>query len=229
MRLSRLRRLGAGGWPSIDWGFGIGLMAAASLASGQSENPAQGLQSSLSPIELEEIRLEPRELQAFELEDHRGDAFTREDLSGGWDFLMFGFTHCPDICPVHLAMLKQMRGELREADYAEADLPRVVLVSVDPKRDTPEHLARYVGHFDPSFVGASGEVAELKALESSLDAGHRIFSEDVEGTYDVMHTSAVYVLDPQARLVGQIRPPFNPRKLAAAFHVLRQGEAGHEQ
>lgn len=205
--------------------FALVLIVGHSPVQGQSLAPE--IKAAVSSAELAEIRREPTPIGAFVLRDQRGEPFSRDSLSGDWSLLMFGFTHCPDVCPVHLAMLKQMREELREAGYSEKTLPGVVLVSVDPQRDTPEQLGRYVAHFDPRFIGASGDPEQLELLEESLDAGHRIFSEDVSGNYDVMHTSSVYVIDPEVRLVGKISPPFSPQKLAAAFDALRLGERPH--
>ena len=95
------------------------------------------------------------------LQDHHGRAFTRERLDGVWTFLFFGYTHCPDICPSTLATLRRVERDLP----AHPPIPRQhVLVSVDPARDTVEHLARYVAAFGPEFLGVTGPDGELARL-----------------------------------------------------------------
>ncbi|MBL8491995.1 MAG: SCO family protein, partial [Rhodocyclaceae bacterium] len=92
-------------------------------------------------------------LPAFDFE-RAGGRFTNGDLTGRWTFLFFGYTQCPDICPTALALMAQVKAGIVEAKGAE---PQVAFVSVDPKRDTPALLARYVPHFDPAFIGAVGD------------------------------------------------------------------------
>ena len=96
----------------------------------------------------------PRPLPEFELIDQDGSPFTQAQLRGHWSVLFFGFTHCPDVCPTTLGVLAKARQEL--SDLPDELQPHVVLVSVDPKRDTPQQLASYVKFFDSSFTGVTG-------------------------------------------------------------------------
>ena len=140
-------------------------------------------------------------LQAFTLEDQNGRAFGLNRLRGRWTLLFFGYTHCPDICPVTLAVLENALSLMRKAD-ADAELPQVVFVSVDPKRDTPEHLGAYVSHFDPSFVGVTGSDANLAAFAGQLGALYVLGDADAEGQYSVDHTAALFLIDPRGHLVA---------------------------
>ena len=93
----------------------------------------------------------PRALPAFELVDQNGNPFGPARLSGRWTFVFFGFTHCPDVCPTTLFTLNEVVRQLE--DLPEDQRPAVLMVSVDPNRDTPDKLASYVPYFNPDFLG----------------------------------------------------------------------------
>ncbi len=113
-------------------------------------------------------------------------------FKGQYVFVYFGYTYCPDICPVTLMTLKHVREELAD----QGDRVQVIMVSVDPERDTPESLATYVGYFDDSFIGMTGEKAEIDALGEPFG----VYYEKGEGSeatgYLINHSALVYLLDP---------------------------------
>ena len=136
---------------------------------------------------------EPTPLPEFSLLDQSGNAVTRDSFTGQWDLVFFGFTHCPDICPATLQILDQVERQLADAD--QEPLPRIVLVSVDPERDTPEQMGRYVDYFGDGNLGVTGSIDELKKLTSALG----IYFEKRPGetdNYSVDHSAAVLVIDP---------------------------------
>ena len=94
-----------------------------------------------------------RPLPPMAFVDQNGQPFGPEQLRGHWSILFFGFTHCPDVCPTTLALLAQVEKKL--TDLPTEQRPHIVLVSVDPKRDTPERLAQYVKSFSPTFTGTT--------------------------------------------------------------------------
>ena len=108
----------------------------------------------------------PNALPDFELLDPLGNAVTRATFLDHWSLLFFGFTHCPDICPLTLQTLAAAQSEL--AADGQQPLPQIVLVSVDPERDTPELIGQYVAHFGTGNLGVTGSLAELKKLTSAL-------------------------------------------------------------
>jgi protein SCO1/2 len=142
---------------------------------------------------------EPRPLPAFTLRDERDEPFTRERLLGRTSLLFFGFTHCPDICPATLQQLALARKQLQEQDLAAEALPQIVLISVDPDRDTPEKLAEYVSYFGDGVVAATGSVEALTGLSSALGVwfGKEPSGED-EDDYTVSHSTAVLVIGEDA-------------------------------
>jgi protein SCO1/2 len=183
---------------------------------------SEQLETAAANAELDAYRIEPVQVAPFQLQDHTGSSFDHKRLEGRWHLLMFGFTHCPDICPLHLTFLNQASQKLKAAGYGDDAMPQVVMVSVDPERDSLEHLASYVSFFNDTFLGVTGEQDQIEALESRLDSGHRLFSPGVDGNYDVMHGSSVYLIDPQARVMARFQPPFKSQRIAAAYHRFSQ-------
>lgn len=130
----------------------------------------------------------------FSLVDEKGAPFTRADLRNQWSLLFFGFTHCPDICPATLQQLAIARSRL---DPGGGQFPQIILVSVDPERDSPEVLAEFVRNFGEGIKGVTGPDAELRKLTAPLGI-YFAASERVDGDYSVDHSAAVLLLDDDA-------------------------------
>lgn len=162
-------------------------------------------------------------LTAFALEDHHGKAFTLDRLRGRWTLLFFGYTHCPDVCPVTLSVLRNSVALMAEAD-ADAEPPQVVFVSVDPKRDTIEHLAAYVSHFNPRFLGVTGSDVNLKAFVRQLGVLYLLTDADANGDYLVDHTAALFLIDPRGHLVALFQAPHAADRLARDIPRIRELE-----
>ena len=152
----------------------------------------------------------PQPLEAFSLQDVSGAAFTRENLKGRWSLVFVGFTHCPDACPVTLAVIHAAKARLDEAATSRL---QTLFVSVDPERDTPSVLAEYVGYFDPDFIAATGSTSELARLCDSLGFGFVRVPQSA-GRYTIDHSTAVALIDPQARVAGYFTQPLDVGALA---------------
>lgn len=146
-------------------------------------------------------------LPEFSLRDHRNAPFTREDLRGRTSLVFFGFTHCPDICPATLQQLAVARKRMVE-QTGEAPAPEIVLISVDPERDTPAKLREYVEHFGDGVTGVTGEPDDLRKLTSALGIYHEKSGDGDD--YTVNHTTAVLVVDDAARLQAMFSAPHRP-------------------
>jgi protein SCO1/2 len=133
------------------------------------------------------------ELPEFSLLDHTGSPVDRHVFDGHWNLVFFGFTHCPDICPLTLQVLASARAQL--AEEAFEPLPRIVLVSVDPERDTPEKLAQYVGYFGDETLGITGDLAEMRKLTAALGIWFEKTAQD-GNNYAVDHSAAVLLIGP---------------------------------
>ncbi|MGY6630625.1 MAG: SCO family protein [Wenzhouxiangella sp.] len=161
----------------------------------------------------------PRALTDFELRTAEGERFTRADLEGQWNLLFFGFTNCPDVCPDTLAMLSQSMRQLELMRREEK--PQVVFVSVDPARDEGELLGDYVRWFNQDFIAVTGDEDQLEALSRQLGVVY-FFEEPDErtGFYNVDHSAAVLIVDPQGRLFGRFPHPLTPDDVTADLFQL---------
>jgi len=161
---------------------------------------------------------QPRPLPEFALTDHTGAAFGPARLRGHWTFLFFGFTHCPDVCPTTLQTLAQARAALE--DLSPDQRPAVVMVSVDPGRDTPAQLAGYVPYFDPEFLGVVGAEEALRPLTSSLGVAYG-YTPAADGVgYTVDHTAAIFLVDPAGRLAAVFGTPHRAGEIAADYRAV---------
>jgi protein SCO1/2 len=158
-------------------------------------------------------------LPDVQLIDQAGQEFGLAELRGDFSLLFFGFTNCPDVCPLTLKVLADARAEI--AARAPRFTPRVVFVSVDPSRDTPETIAAYLGNFDPEFVGVTATDARLEPLLRTL--GVSVQKHQHGGAnYTVVHNSTVYVIGPQAELIAVSSGPHDPATIAADYLKIRQ-------
>lgn len=163
----------------------------------------------------------PRALPEFLLTDHRRQPFGPDRLQGQWTLLFFGFTHCPDVCPTTLNTLSGMTTRL--ADLPPETRPAVVMISVDPTRDTVEKLAGYVPFFDPDFVGVTGDMGEIMALTRGLGVAFA-YQPARDGTeYTVEHTASVFLIDPRGRLAAIFNTPHRVEELDSEYReIMRQ-------
>ncbi|MHA6491718.1 SCO family protein [Pseudomonas borbori] len=161
-----------------------------------------------------------RTLPALSLTNQDGQAVAVNELTGKWSLLFFGYTFCPDICPATLAQLRQLQGQL---PAETRDSLRVVLVSVDPNRDTPEQLKKYLDYFDAGFIGLTGEEAALQKLANAVSIPY-IPADTSKENYTVDHSGNLVLIGPDGTQRGFIRAPLNNSKLAAQLPGLVQGK-----
>ena len=151
----------------------------------------------------------PRDPGEFELLDHKGKSFSRAQLLGRWTLVFFGFTHCPDICPTTMVELAELKSQLANT---EAEATQVVMVSVDPARDTPERLSEYVPYFHPEFLGVTGDFTAILSFAQRLNAPFRKLSEP-DGDYQMEHTANVVLMNPRGDYHGFFRAPLDIPKM----------------
>jgi protein SCO1/2 len=139
----------------------------------------------------------PRVIADFELTDQHGRPFRLHTLRGSPVLLFFGFTHCPDICPMTLGQLQMIAGS---PDKAVGET-RIVMISVDGDRDKPADLKRYLEPASPDFIGLTGDPRRVRDIAGRFSAVFfKSMSKDSAGRYLMDHTSQVYLLDRQGRL-----------------------------
>lgn len=165
----------------------------------------------------------PRTVPPLQLVDHEGRPLPADALRDGWTLVFFGFTHCPDVCPTTLTVLAQVRTNL--ADLPQRERPRVMFVSVDPERDTPQRLREYVTFFDPAFVGATGTKESIDAVTAAFAVPYAKVPLPTGG-YTVDHGAGVFVVAPTGNVLAYVSPPLRADELARDF---RRAVAWHEQ
>lgn len=195
---------------------GLGLWAA-QLAFAPGGAPAAG--PAVDPARLKAVRLfpGPRALPAFALQQSDGTPLTPDELRGRWTVVFLGFTHCPDVCPTTLTEMSQAQ-KAWDALPAERR-PRLLFVSVDPDRDTPEKTGEYAAYFHPDTLAATSPEPALQEFATALGMVYmKVPLED--GDYTMDHSSALVLVDPQGRQAGLIRPPLVPADIAADLALL---------
>lgn len=144
----------------------------------------------------------PRAIPPFELVSADGPV-NADSLRGRWTVVFIGFVSCPDVCPTTLTDMAKAQ-KAWEA-LPEAQRPRLLFVSIDPERDTPELLAGYARHFHPATLAATQpDLAALEAFTSSLSLVFR--KVPLGASYTMDHSGSMVLLDPEARVAGVIRP-----------------------
>ncbi len=158
----------------------------------------------------------PRIIKEFSLLDQHGEVFDLARIQGKWSLVYFGFTHCPDICPTTLAKLAKVVNLLDE-DIREQT--QVLLVSVDPARDTPEKLVEYMSYFNEDFVGVTGEFLNIIGLTQNLNVAFNKVMLD-EGDYTVDHTGNLVLINPNGHYHGFFKPPFELSTLKTTYQSI---------
>lgn len=192
-------------------------IAAAALAAGILAGRQSSADRAAPALRAATLLPVPRELPDVALREGDGE-FRVRALAGRWTVVFFGFTHCPDVCPTTLALLAGVNRAF--ADLPETQRPRVLFISVDPPRDSPEAATTFARFFDPAFRGASGDDAALDALSRALGAPFHRDPPGADGAYAVDHSGAVFLLDPRARFAAVMTPPLDGAALALDLRAL---------
>ncbi len=178
----------------------------------------------LIPDQVMTVLVDPKPLREFSLIDHHNHEFNLSVLKGKWSFLFFGFIQCPDICPTTLASLSKIRSQITKGDNTPEQI-QFIFISVDPKRDTAQKLKQYTNYFDSSFIGVTGTETELHNLANQLDATFDIQYKPNQTDDEVIHTSAVFLVNPQGQYQVLITPPFDIETISRRFSILRKIDA----
>lgn len=154
-----------------------------------------------------------RDIKPFELTASNNQKFTQNNLMNHWSIVFFGFTHCSSICPTTLDMLGHAYNKLHES-YPNL---QVVLVTLDPSRDTLSALSNFTHSFHPAFIGVTGKIQDIRKLQSQLG----IFSAQ-DGTasdpnYQIQHSATIVLINPEGKWVGMFKYGMTPDQFTAAF------------
>ena len=164
------------------------------------------------------IILPNRKLEGFSLLDSSEGIFNPEDFKGKWNVLFFGFTFCPDICPVTMSMLSKVELEL---DQKIANQVNFYMVTVDPNRDTPKKLKEYLsGNFSEKFIGLTGELDQIYKFATQVNAPFMPVADSSDSYYTIDHTGSIVLISPEAKYAGFFRLPHKKEDVVKALTAI---------
>ncbi|NNE36778.1 MAG: SCO family protein, partial [Gammaproteobacteria bacterium] len=160
----------------------------------------------------------PKQIETFTMTDQNDNEFGIDNLRGKWSFVFFGYTNCPDVCPITMSVLKQVNEQLIASGIPEVF--QIIFVSVDPQRDSVTKLNEYINFFNPEFIGLGGDIEQLESLTGQIGIAYMYGLPEEDGEYLVDHTSSIFLLDPQARLVSILSPPHQSDSIVGRFQEI---------
>ena len=147
---------------------------------------------------------EPRELPDFALTDQNNALVHKDDWRGHWTLVFPGFSYCPDVCPTTLGFLKQLSAALG----TPSTQLKIVFFSVDPERDTPQRLHDYIRFYSPNFSTVTAREPQLGAFAKALAVAYTKVPGKTPDSYQMDHSAALILIDPQARISAFFSLPF---------------------
>jgi len=201
--------------------LGLALIAALGLVAAQKLWLPAKNKPNILPVPTSSVMLYPsaRAVAEFSLNRPDGSALDSQSLRGHWTLVFIGFTSCPDVCPLTLHTLA--RAQKQWQDLPETTRPRVLFVSIDPQRDTPERLQAYAQAFHVDTLAATSDVETLEKFATTLGlvfmkVPGRGFATNTDD-YSMDHSATIAVLNPDVQWAGVMRPPFDAQLIAADF------------
>ncbi len=161
---------------------------------------------------------QPRIIKPFTLIDQQGQAFNNERLKGHWTLVFFGFTFCADVCPTTLAMLNKAVTSIEDKKLKKST--QVVMVSVDPARDTAAQLQQYMAYFNKDFTGVTGEFLKIHGFATNLGAPFQKVPGGGEN-YLVDHSGYIFLINPYGDYQGFFKPPFTAEGFVQHYESAR--------
>jgi len=166
--------------------------------------------------------IEPaRNLGSFILIDTDDNEFLPKNFEGKWNVLFFGFTFCPDICPITMSMLASIEKGMK---LEEHDKVRIFMVTVDPERDKPDQLRTYLKNFSDNFTGLTGGLDQIYNFATKVNAPFFPISKSPDPYYTVDHTGSIVVIDPNGSYAGFFRAPHIKENIEKAISDLLKRE-----
>ena len=159
----------------------------------------------------------PKQIQDFNTIDQQGNAFGYDQMNGKWSLVFFGYTNCPDVCPVTMSVMADAHNQL---GIDNEDL-QIIFVTVDPERDTTDKLSRYVSYFNEEFIGLGGDIEMINSLTRQIGVAYYINNEEQSDNYLVDHSASLFIIGPKVRLVGKLSPPHQKDNIIKQFTKIK--------
>ena len=158
----------------------------------------------------------PKRIKDFSSKDHNDKVFGLNQMSGKWSFVFFGYTNCPDICPITMSVMADVYQKL----VVEFEDIQIIFVTVDPERDTTNKLSSYVSYFNKDFIGLHDEPKNENSLIGQIGIAYYYNKENEN--YLVDHSASIFVIDPKMRLVTKLSPPHQSEKIIDQFKNIKR-------
>jgi protein SCO1 len=161
----------------------------------------------------------PKILLPFSTIDQDGQEFSLQNLKGKWSFLFFGYTNCPDICPITLSVFNHVHKNLDIENIIDTQM---IFVSVDPERDSSDQLKQYVSYFNEDFIGLGGSNEQIRSLTGQMGIPFFLQEATAEGNYLVDHSSSIFLISPQGYMIAVISAPHQVEDILARFLKIKR-------
>jgi len=159
----------------------------------------------------------PKQITNFNAIDHQSKPFGLNQIKGKWSFIFFGYTHCPDICPVTLSIMADAYNQLASNNTNT----QIIFVTVDPERDTTEKLSRYVSYFNEHFIGLGGNSEMIDSLTKQIGVAYYLNKKGKTDNYLVDHSASIFIIDPNARMVAKLSAPHESGQIVQRFTKIK--------
>ena len=165
-----------------------------------------------------------KQVPSFSLQDSTGTNVTEQIFQDRWSLVFFGYTHCPDICPMTLSVVKEAIDSI---SIELAKQPQVMFITVDPVRDTTDHLNKYLAYFDPNFIGITGDVNRLSKWASSMGVMFERHDQNDKEHYSVDHSSSIFLIGPQGKIRALLNAPLDVNTIVSDYETILSSLDGY--
>ena len=163
------------------------------------------------------LREPARNIRDFELINTENKPFSQEDFIGNWNLIFFGFSFCPDICPITMSLLAKVQSSLETDEKNKVDF---FMVTVDPARDSPAALRKYLDNFSKTFIGLTGALDQIYNFSTQVNAPFSPVLNQEGSHYTVDHSGNIILINPEGKLAGIFKMPHDQKNITVAISDL---------
>ena len=160
------------------------------------------------------LREPARNIRDFELINTENKPFSQEDFIGNWNLIFFGFSFCPDICPITMSLLAKVQSSLETDEKNKVDF---FMVTVDPERDSPATLRMYLDNFSKTFIGLTGTLDQIYNFSTQVNAPFSPVLNQEGSHYTVDHSGNIILINPEGKLAGIFKMPHDQKNITVAI------------
>lgn len=161
---------------------------------------------------------QPRTLSPVILSTLEGKDTALANTTEQWQLVNFGYMFCPDICPINLRLMSEVKREW-DAEKKAADFA-ITHITFDPERDTPDRLSKYLEYIDKNYIGLTGDLEEIRKVAQQLNTIFIHEKPDEYGNYFITHSDSIALLNPQGQYVGLFKGPYDKGNMVKALEYL---------